>query len=103
MNEYADLQPKEATVPARAVPPVVHEVLRSPGQQLDTSTRSAVEPRFGHDFSRVRVEMELNEEWISENLGESRPLLARALMFKQEEHTEVSVDPSARSDGELEE
>jgi Fe-S-cluster containining protein len=47
-------------------------------------------------------EMELNDEWISENLGESRPLLARARMFKQEEHTEVSVDPS-RPDGELEE
>jgi hypothetical protein len=55
VNEYADPQPKEATVPARTVPPVVHEVLRSPGQQLDTNTRNAVEPRFGHDFSRVRV------------------------------------------------
>ena len=48
-------------------------------------------------------EMELNEEWINENLGESRPLLARALMFKQEEHREASVDPSAKPDGEPEE
>jgi Fe-S-cluster containining protein len=48
-------------------------------------------------------EMELNEEWIKENLGESRPLLARALMFKQEEHREASVDPSAKPDGEPEE
>jgi hypothetical protein len=36
-------------------PPVVHEVLRSPGQPLDTATRAFFEPRFGHDFSRVRV------------------------------------------------
>ncbi|MCS6883525.1 MAG: DUF4157 domain-containing protein [Oscillochloridaceae bacterium] len=37
------------------VPPIVHEVLRSPGQPLDAETRSFMEPRFGHDFSRVRV------------------------------------------------
>jgi len=38
-----------------AVPPVVHEVLRSPGQPLDPKTLSFMEPRFGHDFSKVRV------------------------------------------------
>jgi hypothetical protein len=37
------------------VPPIVHEVLRSPGQSLDAETRAFMEPRFGHDFSRVRV------------------------------------------------
>lgn len=37
------------------VPPVVHQVLGSSGQPLDTSTRAFMEPRFGHDFSGVRV------------------------------------------------
>ncbi|HEY0727092.1 MAG TPA: DUF4157 domain-containing protein [Pyrinomonadaceae bacterium] len=37
------------------VPPIVEDVLRSPGQPLDTSTRNSFEPRFGQDFSRVRV------------------------------------------------
>ena len=37
------------------VPPIVHEVLRSPGQPLDAETRAFMEPRFGHDFSNVRV------------------------------------------------
>ena len=37
------------------VPPIVHDVLRSPGQPLDAATRSFMEPRFGHDFSKVRV------------------------------------------------
>jgi hypothetical protein len=37
------------------VPPIVHEVLRSPGQPLDPAARVCLEPRFGHDFSRVRV------------------------------------------------
>jgi hypothetical protein len=38
-----------------AAPPAVHEALRSPGQPLDPATRAFMEPRFGHDFSRVRV------------------------------------------------
>jgi|WetSurMetagenome_2_1015567.scaffolds.fasta_scaffold40926_3 peptidoglycan hydrolase-like protein with peptidoglycan-binding domain len=37
------------------VPPIVHEVLRSPGQSLDAGTLAFMEPRFRHDFSRVRV------------------------------------------------
>jgi len=40
------------------VPPIVHEVLRSPGQPLDPNARSFMETRFGHDFSRVRVHMD---------------------------------------------
>src|SRR5438034_686178 len=36
-------------------PPIVHEVLRSPGQPLDPGTRALMEPRFGHDFSQVQV------------------------------------------------
>jgi hypothetical protein len=38
-----------------AVPPIVHEVLRSSGQPLDSETRAFIEPQFGHDFSKVRV------------------------------------------------
>lgn len=37
------------------VPPIVYDVLRSSGQPLDAPTRSYMEPRFGHDFSQVRV------------------------------------------------
>jgi murein DD-endopeptidase MepM/ murein hydrolase activator NlpD len=37
------------------VPSIVHEVLHSPGQPLDPATRAFMEPRFGHDFSQVRV------------------------------------------------
>jgi bacterioferritin-associated ferredoxin len=45
-----------STVSAQtAAPPIVHEVLASPGQPLDPATRAFMEPRFGHDFSNVRV------------------------------------------------
>jgi hypothetical protein len=38
-----------------SLPAVVHAVLKSPGRPLDRETRAFFEPRFGHDFSRVRV------------------------------------------------
>ncbi|MDT5271231.1 MAG: hypothetical protein QOH49_3417 [Acidobacteriota bacterium] len=36
-------------------PPVVGEVLNEPGHPLDDSTRAYMEPRLGHDFSKVRI------------------------------------------------
>jgi hypothetical protein len=36
-------------------PPIVHDALSSPGQPLNAVTKAFFEPRFGHDFSRVRV------------------------------------------------
>ena len=43
------------SAPMPEAPTIVHEVLRSPGQPLDAATRSYMEPRFGHDFSGVRI------------------------------------------------
>jgi hypothetical protein len=40
---------------ADSIPPIVDEVLRSPGPPLDPTTRAFMESRFGHDFSQVRV------------------------------------------------
>jgi hypothetical protein len=37
------------------VPAIVPEVLRSPGQPLDATTREFMQPCFGHDFSQVSV------------------------------------------------
>ncbi|HEU0304365.1 MAG TPA: DUF4157 domain-containing protein [Gaiellaceae bacterium] len=36
-------------------PPMVHDVLRSPGRPLEPGVRGEMEARFGHDFSSVRV------------------------------------------------
>lgn len=40
---------------ASAVPPVVYDVLRLPGQPLNSAMRDFMEPRFGRDFGVVRV------------------------------------------------
>jgi hypothetical protein len=42
-----------------AAPPIVHEVLAGPGQPLDPATRAFFEPRFGYDFSTVRVHTDM--------------------------------------------
>lgn len=39
----------------QTAPLTVDEVLRSPGRPLDDDTRAFMQPRFGHDFSTVRV------------------------------------------------
>ncbi len=43
------------STPVPGAPSIVQNVLSSPGEPLDRETRAFMEPRFGHDFSRVRV------------------------------------------------
>lgn len=55
------LQRKAATAASPGtVPPIVNDVLQSPGQPLDAATRAFMEPRFGHDFSHIRVHTDAN-------------------------------------------
>ncbi|RPI19302.1 MAG: DUF4157 domain-containing protein [Ignavibacteriae bacterium] len=56
-EEKEKLQRKEAgSIEASTAPQIVHDVLNSSsGKSLDSSTRSFFEPRFGYDFSNVRV------------------------------------------------
>jgi hypothetical protein len=51
------------TTPTEA-PPIVHDVLRSPGQPLDPATRAFFEPRFGVDLRHVRIH---NDDRASES------------------------------------
>jgi Domain of unknown function (DUF4157) len=83
----------EVTEPV-TVPPIVHEVLNSPGQPLDRQTRAYFEPRFGYDFSKVRVHTDPSaaesaravnalaytvEHDIVFAAGQNKPLLAHEL------------------------
>jgi len=65
------LQRRAAGNPAETAiaPPIVHEVLRSPGQPLDAATRSFFEPRFGHDFSKVRIHAGPKASLSAESVG----------------------------------
>jgi hypothetical protein len=56
-KEREQMLQKSASGPGRAsvAPPVVGHVLNSPGRPLEPATRSFMEPRFGRDFSGVRI------------------------------------------------
>jgi hypothetical protein len=54
-EEARKLQRKETGSAPGTAPPIVHETLASPGRPLDGNTRSWMEPRFGSDFSQVRI------------------------------------------------
>ena len=54
-----------------SAPPIVHDVLQSPGQPLDSATRDFMESRFRYDFGSVRVH---NDERAAES---ARALHAR--------------------------
>jgi hypothetical protein len=59
-------------------PAIVHNVLRSPGRPLDPATRAFMEPRFGHDFSQVKLH---TDERASQS---ARALNARAFTAGQD-------------------
>jgi Domain of unknown function (DUF4157) len=70
------------------VPPIVHEVLRSPGQPLDAQTRAFMEPRFGHEFSQVRVHSDASNGLKTPPLSSTRYVGART-----EAAGEATCDP----------
>lgn len=49
-NENTSLQPQTPRTPES-----IQQTLTSQGHELDSETRSFMEPRFGHDFSQVRI------------------------------------------------
>ena len=105
----ASLASPGAKLPA---PPLVNELIRTPGQALDHSTRSFMEARLGHDFSRVRVHADSRAaesaelvnaeaytvgdhiafatESFNPNTEEGRKLLAHELTHVVQQNDEVS-------------
>lgn len=63
------------------VPPVVHEVLRSPGQPLPASARDVMEAHFGHDFSRVRVHADGQAAEAAQAVGSDAFTLGNHVVF----------------------
>jgi Domain of unknown function (DUF4157) len=51
------------------VPEIVQDVLRSPGQPLDVTTRAFFEPRFGHDLGQVRVHTDAAASRSADSIG----------------------------------
>lgn len=60
---------------------IVQEVLRSPGQPLDAQTRGYFQPRFGYDFSRVRVHVGDRASNSAAALGASAYTFGQQVVF----------------------
>lgn len=72
---------------ASEVPPLVHDVLRSPGQPLDDETRAFFEPRFGHDFSQVRVHADSRAARSADAVGALAYTAGRSVVFAAGQYT----------------
>ncbi|MEG9436349.1 DUF4157 domain-containing protein [Edaphobacter sp. HDX4] len=66
---------------AQIAPPIVEEVLRSPGQPLDADTRAFMEPHFGHDFSQVRVHSGGSAEQSARDVSANAYTVGRHIVF----------------------
>jgi hypothetical protein len=62
-------------------PPIVDNVLRQPGEPLSGRTRAAVEPRFGHDFSGVRVHTDVRAAASARAVGAAAYTVGRDIVF----------------------
>ncbi|MDQ6664542.1 MAG: DUF4157 domain-containing protein, partial [Acidobacteriota bacterium] len=69
-------------------PAIMQEVLSSPGRALEPSTRAFFEPRFGHDFSRVRVHTDLQAAESAQSVGALAYAVGRDIVFGSSQYSQ---------------
>ena len=70
--------------PALTAPPIVHEVLSSPGRPLDLATRGFMEPRFGYDFGSVRLHTGAPARRSAEMVGANAYTVGQHVVLREE-------------------
>jgi hypothetical protein len=63
------------------VPGLVHDVVSSPGRPLDVGERAFFEPRFGHDFSAVRIHTDATAAASARAVGALAYTVGRDIAF----------------------
>lgn len=76
----------------QGIPPIVHEVLRSPGSPLDQGTRAFMEPRFGHDFGQVRVHSDARAADSAQTVNALAYTVGRDIVFAPGRYTPGTGD-----------
>jgi hypothetical protein len=71
-------------------PPLVSEVLRTPGHSLDPATRAFFESRLGHDFSRVRIHADGVAASAAQSVGANAFTLGSHIVFGSGRYAPVS-------------
>ncbi len=70
----------------REVPSIVHDVLRSPGQPLDSDIRNFMEPRFGYDLSGVRIHADAHANQSATAINASAYTVGQHLVFGADQY-----------------
>lgn len=99
-GECEECKKKEMTLQRRAsdnsaantVPPIVHDVLRSPGQPLDEQARAFFEPRFGHDFSKVRIHTGSKAAESARAVNALAYTVGQDIVFQENRYTAESIE-----------
>jgi hypothetical protein len=66
---------------AQDIPHAVVENMHSAGQPLDAATRADFEPRFGHDFSRVRIHNDTKAHTAAQSVAASAYTIGADISF----------------------
>lgn len=66
--------------------PTVRAALSSHGQPLDSETRSFMESRFGHDFSRVRVHADSQASSSAKSMGAAAYTVGESIIFRADQY-----------------
>lgn len=91
-EEQDQLQRTDAGIGPSLAPPVVHEVLRSPGQPLDAATRAFFEPRFDRDFRQVRVHTDTRAAESARAVNAAAYTVGRDVVFAAGQHAPQTAD-----------
>jgi hypothetical protein len=84
--------PSASTQESSEVPPTIHEVLRSPGQPLDPETRTFMEPRFGQDFSQVRIYTDAKAAESAQTLNATAYTMGRNIVFGKDQYVPETLE-----------
>jgi Domain of unknown function (DUF4157) len=71
--------------------PHVSEALRSPGRPLDTESRAFFEPRFGHDFSKVRIHTDAQAVESARSVNALAYIVGRNIVFGKKQYAPDTV------------
>ena len=74
------------------MPPLVQDVVRSPGQPLDTPTREFMESRFGRRFGGVRVHADARADAAAQHVGALAFTLGHDVVFRAGRYAPHSAD-----------
>jgi Domain of unknown function (DUF4157) len=80
-EKQTTVQRKESAAAQPTAPASVYQALNSPGQPLDPATLAFMEPRFGSDFSQVRIHTGRQPSDSARSIGASAYTVGRDIVF----------------------